>query len=307
MKKYLQIKWSVIAIAVFCSVLWGSAFPVTKLSYEEMQIAADDSVAKIVLAGMRFLLAGLILLVGMLAVNRKALYVPRNKFLRLVIFGFVQTTVQYYFFYIGLSNTTGMKGSILASSAAFFTVMIAHFFYVNDRLNWQKLVGLVAGFSGIILVNWGQSFEVSFTFTGEGYMILAALTGAIGTIMAKEMTAGIHPFALTGWQLSIGAVLLLLLGLPRLEADAMVFTPVGWGLLLYAAVISSAAFGLWYSLLKYNKAGEISLYKFVIPVSGTVLSALFIPGERVTVFVLVALVLMAAGFIAINYPEKRRI
>lgn len=226
MKKYLQTKWSVIVIAVFCGILWGSAFPVTKLSYGEMQIAADDTMAKVVLAGLRFLLAGLILLVGMLIVNRKALRVPRKKLLGLFIFGVVQTTIQYYFFYIGLSNTTGMKGSILASSAAFFTVIIAHFFYVDDRLNWQKLVGLVAGFSGIVLVNWGQSFEVSFSFTGEGYMILAALTGAIGTIMAKEMAAGIHPFALTGWQLTIGAVLLLLLGLPKLESGAMVFTPL---------------------------------------------------------------------------------
>lgn len=306
MRKYLQMKGSVIAIAVFCGLLWGSAFPVTKLSYGEMQIAADDSMAKIVLAGLRFLLAGLILLVGMLLVNKKTLVIPRKMIGKLVILGLVQTAVQYYFFYIGLSNTTGMKGSILASSAAFFTVMIAHFFYRDDRINWRKAVGILAGFSGVILVNWGQSFQLSFTFTGEGFMILAALTGAVGTIMGKEMVTGIHPFALTGWQLTIGAVLLLLVGLPTLEPGALVFTPFAWGLLLYAALLSSAAFGLWYSLLKYNKAGEISLYKFVIPLAGTILSALFIPGESITVHVIAALILMTVGFFAINY-EKRRV
>lgn len=307
MTKYLQMKGSVIAIAVFCAVLWGSAFPVTKLSYAEMQIAADDTMAKIVLAGLRFLLAGLIVLVGMVLVNYRALIVPRRKIMTLVIFGTVQTAVQYYFFYIGLSNTTGMKGSILASSAAFFTVMIAHYFYKNDRLNWRKVIGILAGFSGIVLVNWGQSFQLSFTFTGEGYMILAAITGAVGTIMGKEMAAGIHPFALTGWQLSIGAVLLLLIGLPGLETGAMVFTPFGWGLLIYAAILSSVAFALWYALLKYNKAGEISLYKFVIPLSGTFLSAVFLPGESVTIYVLAALVLMTVGFFAINYEGKKHV
>ena len=138
-------------------------------------------------------------------------------------------------------------------------------------------------------------------------MIFAALTGAIGTIMAKEMAVGIHQFALTGWQLTIGSVLLLVIGLPQLQENAIAFTPLGWGLFIYSAFLSAAAFGLWYSILKYNKAGEISIYKFVTPVSGTILSALFIPGEKLTLFVIAALALVAIGFVAINYkPKKER-
>ncbi|MCZ2258472.1 DMT family transporter [Sporosarcina sp. G11-34] len=304
MKKYLTKKWSVISIAIFCSILWGSAFPVLKVSYEELQMVPEDTIAKVVFAGMRFLLAGLILLVGLFFVNRKSLFVSRKQIPVLILFGFTQTALQYYFFYNGLANTTGMKGAILASSGTFFTVMLAHYFYINDKMNWQKTIGLIAGFAGIIVANWGQDFQMSFQFTGEGYMILAALTGAIGTIMAKEMAVGIHPFALTGWQLTIGALVMLIVGLPQLQEDAMTFTPLGWGLFVYSALLSAAAFGLWYSLLKYNKAGEISIYKFATPVSGAILSALFIPGEQLTLFVVAALALIAVGFVAINYKPK---
>ena len=306
MKKYLTKKWSVISIAIFCSILWGSAFPVLKVSYEELQMVPEDTIAKVVFAGMRFLLAGLILLVGLYFINRKALVVSRKQIPVLILFGITQTALQYFFFYNGLAKTTGMKGAILASSGTFFTVMLAHYFYVNDKMNWQKTIGLIAGFAGIVVANWGQGFQMSFQLTGEGYMVLAALTGAIGTIMAKEMAVGIHPFALTGWQLTIGSVVLLVIGLPQLQENAMSFTPLGWGLFVYSAFLSAAAFGLWYSILKYNKAGEISIYKFATPVSGTILSALFIPGENLTLLVIAALALVAVGFVAINYKPKIR-
>lgn len=304
MKTFLKKKWVVVSIAIFCSILWGTAFPVLKVSYEELQMNADDIIAKIVFAGMRFLLAGLILLVGLLLFKRRALLVTRRQVPFLIIFGIIQTALQYFFFYNGLANTSGMQAAILVSSGTFFTVMLAHFFYSDDRMNWKKTIGLVAGFAGIILANWGQEFQLSFQMTGEGFMILAALTGAIGTIMAKEMALGIHPFALTGWQLTIGSVLMLTFGLPQMSEDAITFTPLGWGLLIYAALLSAVAFALWYSILKYNKAGEISIYKFVTPVSGTILSAIFIPGENLTPFIIGALGLVAVGIIAINYRKK---
>lgn len=305
MKQYLTQKWVVISIAIFCSILWGSAFPVLKVSYAELQMAADDTIAKVVFAGMRFLLAGLILLIGMVIVKPRALLVTRRQAMFLVIFGVVQTALQYFFFYNGLANTSGMQGAVLSSSGTFFTVLLAHFFYTNDRLNWPKGIGLIAGFCGIVVANWGQAFQLSFEWTGEGFMILAALTGAIGAIMAKELAQGIHPFALTGWQLTIGSIIMLLIGVPQLKSDAISFTPLGWGLLGYAAVLSAVAFALWYSILKYNKAGEVSIYKFVTPVSGTILSAIFIPGEHLTIFIIGALALVAVGIISVNYKHGR--
>ncbi|AIF44570.1 DMT family transporter [Virgibacillus sp. SK37] len=300
----LKKKWVVVSIAIFCAILWGSAFPVLKVSYEELQMAPDDTIAKIVFAGWRFLMAGLILLIGMLFVNWRRLLVTKRQFMFLILFGIIQTALQYYFFYNGLGKVSGMQGAILVSSGTFFTVILAHFFYHNDRLNWKKAIGLVAGFGGVIVANWGSELQLSFQLTGEGYMILAALTGAIGTIMAKELAVGIHPFALTGWQLTIGAALLLVIGLPRLDEGAITFTPLGYGLLIYSALLSAAAFALWYSILKYNKAGEISMFKFITPVSGAILSAMFVPGERLNMFIIGALFLVAVGIIAVNYKGR---
>lgn len=301
LKKFLIKPWSAIMIAIFCSILWGSAFPVLKVSYVELQMAPNDVMAKMVFAGIRFLIAGIIVLVLLAFMDIRKLKITKRQLLVLTLLGIIQTALQYYFFYNGLAIVSGMQGAILSSSGIFFTVLLAHFYYNNDRLDRKKWLGIIAGFIGIVLANWGQSFVISFQWNGEGYMILAGLTSAIATIMAKELATGIHPFAITGWQLTIGAILLLLVGYPQLQEGAIVFTPLGWGLLLYSALLSAIAFGLWYSLLKYQAAGKISMYKFIVPVAGVLLSAMFIDGEALNVMIFVAIVMVASGIIVVNY------
>ncbi len=306
LKSIFQNKLAVIGIAIFCSVLWGSAFPVLKVSYEELQMDASNPIAQMVFAGIRFLLAGLIILVFLLITDRKHLFVKRSQIHVLILVGLFQTAIEYYFFYNGLGKISGMQGSILSSSGTFLTVILAHFFYKNDRIDSRKAIGILAGLAGIVVVNWGQAFHFSFQWTGEGFMLLSGLTSAIATIMAKSLAGDIHPFTLTGWQLTIGSLILLLLGLPQYSDNMITFTPFGWGLLLYAAFLSAVAFALWYSILKYNKAGEISIYKFLVPVSGALLSAMFIPGEKLNEFILAALALVAVGIVAINYRGRER-
>ena len=298
--RFLTNKYWVIAIAVFCSILWGSAFPVLKFSYEELGMVEGDLSAKIVFAGMRFMMAALLLLVIMFFVDKSSLKLSWRQLPAIIGLGILSTSLQYFFFYNGLAHTSGMKAAILNSSEAFFVVFLAHFIYSNDRLDWRKMFGLVTGFGGIVLANWGQDSSLNFSFFGEGFMLLSGLAGALGTFLSKQLSASIHPFALTGWQMFAGSFFMLLIGVPGLKANAMVFTPTAWWLLIYAVVLSAAAFALWTALLKYNKAGEVSLYKFVVPVAGTVLSAMFIPEEHVTINTFVALILVAAGIAVVN-------
>lgn len=306
MKRFFENRWAVIGTAILCTLLWGSAFPVLKISNQELQIAPNNTSAQLVFAGMRFFLAGLMIIITVAITNRKILLVKRSQIPIVILFGLIQTTAQYFFFYNGLAKVSGMQGAILTSSGVFLAVILAHFFYKDDRINGKKLIGILAGISGIIVANWGQDFQFSFQLTEEGYMILSAFASAVTTIMAKELSVGIHPVALTGWQLTIGATILLLFGLPQIGEKAIQFTPFGWGLLIYAAVLSAVAFALWTSILKYNKAGEISIYNFLTPVFGAVLSALFIPKEDFNIYILEAIALVAIGIITINYQGKEQ-
>ncbi|HUX47319.1 MAG TPA: DMT family transporter, partial [Desulfosporosinus sp.] len=270
----------------------------------ELRIAPDDRYAIIVLAGIRFFIASLLIFALIIIGIRKSPKVKIVMLPQLLLLGLLQISLMYFFFYNGLAHTSGMKGAILSSAGIFFVVVLAHFVYVNDRLDWRKILGLIAGFSGIILINSGKNFTFDFSWQGEGFMILSGLVSSLGTILAKRISKEVHPFILTAWQMLLGSLLLIAVGLPSLKPHAMVFTNKALLLLFYSAFLSATAFSLWYAILKYNKAGEISIFKFMTPVSGTMLSALFIPGERVTLNMFVVLALVALGVIIVNYQSK---
>ncbi|MEG2892483.1 MAG: DMT family transporter [Clostridium sp.] len=299
MIKYLTEKKWIIIIAAFCSILWGSAFPVLKLGYAEMAIEHDIP-GKLLLAGMRFFLASLLIIFILKVFIKKPLKISRKDFGRLSVLGFFQTAMLYTFFYIGLSNTTGMKSAILSSAENFFVVILAHFVYKNDKINCNKIIGLALGFLGIIFANWGKDFGFEFSITGEGFMLISTMSAAIATIITKEVCKDIHPFIANAYQMLIGSIMLLTLGIGLGGYKHIVFTPMAIGLLLYSALLSSIAFSLWFALLKYNKAGEITIYRFIIPISGVILSGLILPGEGFTIYTVVSLICVAIGVGVVN-------
>lgn len=307
-KKFLTNRYSVIAISIFCSILWGSAFPVLKVSYEEIGLRADDLYGKVIFAGMRFFVAAIFLFLLIKWVIKIPIKVSKKVLLELFILGMLQTALQYFFFYNGLAYTSGMKGSVLSSISTFFVVLFAHFIYTDDKIDTNKMLGLILGFGGIILANLGKkggdSFSLSFSFMGEGFMILSGIVSAWGTFIAKRLSKDIHPFLVTSWQMLLGATAMLLFGMNQSSIDFLTFTPKAWILFLYSAFLSAVAFALWYALLKYNKAGEVTIYQFMIPVSGSLLSALFIPGEMLTIQLFWGLLMVTVGIIAINLPKK---
>ncbi|MCB8818291.1 DMT family transporter [Desulfosporosinus shakirovi] len=304
LRHYLTNRYWVIVIALFCAVLWGSAFPVLKVSYLELGILPDDRSAIIVFAGIRFFLAAILIFLLTVVGFRQSLKVRGTILPQLFLLGILQISLQYFFFYNGLAHTSGMKAAILSSSSTFFVVVLAHFAYCNDRLDFRKVLGLIAGFVGIILINSGQDFTLNFSWQGEGFMILSGLVSALGTILAKRISKEVHPFVLTGWQMLLGSLLLIAVGTPGLKPHTLVFSNKAVMLLVYSAFLSATAFSLWYAILKYNKAGEISVYKFMTPVSGAILSALLIPGEGLTVNMFMALALVALGLIIVNYQRS---
>ncbi len=302
-------------MAIIACVLWGSAFPVLKITYAELNLAPGDSAARLVLAGLRFFIASVFLLAVLKFGLRRPLKIERHRWRHLLLLGLAQTGLQYYFFYNGLAHTGGIKSAVLNAVGNFLVVIVAHFIYADDRLNGAKVLGLITGFAGIILVNWQGGLKGGFwdwAWRGEGFILLSGMAGVYGTFKAKELARDVHPIVINAYQMLFGSLLLLAAGIAAGGATGGAGLavlrgagPLFWALLLYSAFLSAAAFSIWYTLLRHNKAGEITLYRFVIPISGSLLSALVLPGEDFTLSVLLALLLVASGLIAVNYRGRK--
>lgn len=284
----------VVAIALFCCLLWGSAVPAVKIGYGLFAIAPNDTPSLMLFAGARFFLSGLILL-AFSALTRKPVAQPPGRLGQLLLLGLISTAGQYLFYYIGLAHTTGVKVSITTSTSTFFSVLLAHFLYQNDRMTPRRIIGCLAGFIGVVVVNLSATgLDLHVTLLGEGFIVIAAALFSLGGVYGKGISAGMDAGVMTGWQLMLGGGVLGLTGL----ASGGHFGAFGWeaGLLLaYLAALSAAAFALWAMLLKHNPVGSIAIFNCGIPIFGVLLAGLFL-GESILEWKnLAALMLVSVG------------
>ena len=101
--------------ALLCCFLWGSAFPGIKTGYRLLAIASDDSGAQLLFAGVRFMLAGVfVVLLGSLRA-RRFLALRKSAVPRALVLTATQTVGQYIFFYIGLAHASGVRCSIVGA------------------------------------------------------------------------------------------------------------------------------------------------------------------------------------------------
>ncbi|WP_151637679.1 DMT family transporter [Noviherbaspirillum aerium] len=285
----------VILLATLCCLLWGSSYPAIKNGYALFHIAQGDIPGKLVFAGYRFVLAGALLLAIAVASGKPAFGMNARTMARLSLLGLTQTAIQYVFFYIGLAYTTGVRGSILNATTTFFSVLLAHFIFHNDRITGRKALGCLTGFAGVLVVNFGQGLlDFEFTLLGEGFIVIAAFVLSAASIYGKRLSQGMDVMVMTGWQLGIGGVFLLLAGYAT-GGTLSGFTPMSTTLLLYLAVLSAAAFSIWSLLLKYNPVGTISVFNFLVPVFGSALSAFFLDESILEWKNLLALLLVCSG------------
>ena len=295
---------NIFILAVIATILWGSAYPSVKIGYELFNISPGDIYGKILFAGCRFLIAGMLTILITSILRRKFVYPAKKSILGISVLGLLQTSLQYIFFYIGLSNTTGVKGAILNSTGTFISVILAHVIYKNDKLNLQKTIGCMVGFIGVLIINIGGNTAGSgFSFTGEGFIMLAATTFAFGSIISKTVAKGEDSMIMTGYQLFIGGTVLVVIGF---TGGGNLATPSFSAimLLLYMAVLSAVAFTIWAILLKYNSVGKITIYNFLVPVFGTILSALYLQESIYRLKNIFALICVCLGIYIVNRKKE---
>lgn len=284
--------------ALTAAVAWGWAYPLIKLGFEEFAIDGDMTGAKMLFAGVRFSVAGAIVLLLAWAKGCRFSVAGTSAVGYLLLFALLNTTLHYAFFYIGLSNSGGARAAILNSLGVFMLVLLACLFYKSDRLTVRKIVGCVMGFVGILLLNVGAGESGAFTFAGDGMIVLNALCAAFAGLMTRGLSKRADVFVATGYSLAAGGVMLAALGL-AVGGTLPVVTLKGCVILLLLVLISSLCFTLYNKLLTCNPVGKVAIFNSLIPVVGAAASCLCL-GEVFYGSYIVAALLAMGGIYIIN-------
>ena len=292
-----------VPLALLCCFLWGSAFPMVKIGYEMFSIAESDTASQILFAGIRFSLAGaLVILFGSL-IAKKPLY-PRNKteIGHCLLLSLFQTVLQYTAFYIGLAHTSGVKSSILVVLNVFLSLLLSAVVFKMEKLTAPKLIGVLIGFAGVVLIHFEAGGFGGFALNGEGAIILSAFAYSVSGVLIKRFSANEAPVMLSGWQFFAGGIVMaafaaLAGGRVHMHLDIKSVLAI-----LYLALISAVAYTVWGLLLKYNPVSRVSVIGFMNPVFGVLLSAAFLgeSGEAFSFKNFVSLVLVCIGIYVVN-------
>lgn len=300
-EKFFTKSYIVCICAIFCCLLWGSAFPCVKIGYELFDIDRSSVPSLMLFAGTRFSLAGALVIAFGCITKRKFIYPKKRNIWCVLLLSVFQTALQYTFFYIGLANTAGVKASVLNGLGVFFTIIAACFIFRTEKFNIIKLAGCLLGFGGVILINLGGDFSFNFTLLGEGFVIFSGLSAAMAAGLVKVFSRREDTTVLCGYQFLIGGLVLVVAGLifggriPRLDVGAAF-------MLLYLAFLSACAFTLQGFLLKYNPVSKVAVFKSTNPIFGAVFSAVILgeSSQLFSVYTLIALLLVCAGIFIIN-------
>lgn len=296
--------------AFVCCFLWGSAFPGIKIGYSLWGISGDDTWQIIRFAGIRFFLAGALVIAFASLMRRRLLLPEKNELGKIAFLSLFQTVGQYILFYLGLAHTTGVNSAVVDSLTSFFAIIVASLFMKMERLTPRKIAGCVLGFAGVLLINLSAE-GFSFRPLGDGMVALSALCYGISSSLIKKYSANHDTVLFSGYQFMMGGVAMTIVGQAGTalsgEPSAAVTAPLGAAeILLYLALVSSVAYTLWGILLKTSDVSKISIFGFMNPVIGVILSALLL-GEAGELGLkhAGALLLICAGIVAVNLSPKK--
>lgn len=290
--------------ALLCCALWGSATPFIKMGYE-LLLPERDIASTILFAGIRFFFAG-ILTVVIFSIGRKRMLYPKlESWGKVAIVSVFQTILQYIFFYVGLANTSGVKGTILTGSSTFFAILVSSIIFRIEKLNFKKIVACILGLFGIVVINL-NGLTLSLDLLGDGFCVLSAVSLAVSSTLIKIFSKDEDPVTISGYQFILGGAVMVIIGLSfggKIDLGSV----GGVAVLVYLSFLSAIAYSLWGILLKYNPVSKVTIFSFTTPIFGVLLTKLLITEESNTgvINLIAALVLVCAGILILNYQPKK--
>jgi len=300
----LSFKHKVACAALFSVFLWATGSPAIKLGLPYCP--------PIFFAAIRFMLGGSVLFAIMLFVEK-----DKTVFLRSLPGAFrislIQTFILYLLFYIGMKHTDASVGAILNGTIPLVTAIAAHFAFHDQRLTRMRIVFLIAGLFGASLIGISRGVQFGF-FSADMFGIVLSAAGcccsALGNIVTSRTKVPAHAVTLNAMQQLLGGLMLLVTallfeGVPKIDPQPMFFAAWFW-----LAFQSATAFSVWFMLLAHKdvKVSDLSIWMFVIPVVGAMMSWAVVPGDHPTIWAIVGMVtvgLSVYGYNAVSAVKRR--
>lgn len=280
-------------------LLWGSNFPAMKIGLAEIPPFtfrfASNAVGVLGLLGIGRVIMG------------HSLKIPRQDFGPLCIVAVLNIAGWQLFLTFGLLRIEASQAIIIAYTMPLWAALFARVM-LKEALSPLRFVGIALGMAGVVTLNLHAFGTQGASPVGALLVLCAALCWAAGTVAIKMHRWHIPTIMLTGWQIAIGG-LPMIIGMALLEDPTTLLSVSPQALLglLYTAVIAMViCHWVWYSLLRMIPAAAAASSTLAIPICGVYVSALVL-GDHVGEREAFALALVVAGlFLVLLWPSVQK-
>jgi drug/metabolite transporter (DMT)-like permease len=293
-------KSKIISLAILACIIWSTAFAVIKIGLVYC--------TPMLFAGIRFILAGLLLLplCGGLRKYFKSISANLKTIAMVSLF---QTFLLYSLFFWGMSLVPGSTGAIVTGSSPLITAIAAHIILKDDKLSFRKAIYIFAGILGVILISIDRQFITGTSFKElAGIFILLGSTtaSALGNIVVSEDKSDVDPITLNSAQMGLGGFILLLLSFLVEGSPKITITGQFIFSLLWLSFISAVGFSIWFYLIKKErvKVSELNMWKFIMPILGAIISWTLLKNDSPTVLSVIGMLIVAFSVLFFNLKKR---
>lgn len=281
-----------LAFVAVC-LIWGT-------TYLGIRVALE-SVPVLLVAGLRWMAAGVLLCAVLLAMGRRL--PPRRMWGALILLGVLMNVVGNGFVVFAQQYVASGLTAVLIAVTPFWSALLERRLPNGDRFTTRALVGLLVGFAGIVVLVWPTMTQGGAS--GRAFIMgviaiqLACIGWVCGTSYAKRHELGGDPLASAALQMVFSGIMLLTAATAHGDWAHLSFTPRTLGAMAYLTVMGSlVAYSAYIYAIQHLRLSLVSLYAYINPIIAVALGTLLL-GEPLSGRIVLAagLVLMGTGIV----------
>lgn len=287
------------------------AFGLVYLTWGSTYLAIDIAVQSIrpaLMCGVRFSIAGVVMLAVSAAMGRRIWYSARQIALAAAVGILLLMGGNLTLSWAELSVPSGLAALIIAITPLWFLVLDS-LLLGDHHISWRGKAGLGLGIVGLFVLFWPELHSSSALGRREFWSSVSLLGGsfswALGSVLSKRWQSGMDVFSATGWQVTAAGAANLLFAFIVGDFTHVAWTARGAGAVLYLVVCGSwIGYTAYIWLLEHVPTSKVSTYAYVNPVVAVFLGWLVLH-ERVDRFIVMGSVIVVVSVILVTSAKVK--
>ena len=254
---------------ILLGAIWSSSFLWIKIGVQE--------ISPTLLVALRVLFGAL---TGLLAIllTRTPLPSQKGTWFALALLGVTNVALPFFLITWGEKSIDSAVAAILNATVPLFTLVIAHFYLQDERLNLPRLLALLIGFAGVVILlvkNFDPTSHNSII--GQGAVLLATISYAFSAVYARLKTDRVPGLVRGIMPVVSGSLVMWVATFATTPHISLPELPITWLAVLWLGVLGTGiAFILWYYLLQEIGPTRTTLVTYLLPLGGVILGVVFL-------------------------------